>query len=190
VALPLHTGTVESTHFLTQEVTMCKNVWTGTFAAVACAAAIGVAAQTTSPSQTSSSSDKVTVTGCVQRAASMPTGTSGAASSATEKFILSNAMSSDSSKSAGATTGTSGTTASSSTKASATASSYRLDADDSKLTAHVGHKVEVTGTIESDSSTAAASASGSTSGTSASATSSAPKLKVDSVKMIASTCSN
>jgi hypothetical protein len=119
----------------------------------------------------------------------MPTGTSGAASSATEKFILSNAMSSDSSKSAGATTGTSGTTASS-TKASATASSYRLDADDSKLTAHVGHKVEVTGTIESDSSTAAASASGSTSGTSASATSSAPKLKVDSVKMIASTCSN
>jgi len=81
------------------------------------------------------------------------------------------------------------------------ASSYRLDADDSKLSPHVGHKVEVTGTLDKSMSSSTAP-SGSTStgstasgaaGTSASASgssSTSPKLKVDSVRMIASSCSN
>jgi hypothetical protein len=41
----------------------------------------------------------------------------------------------------------------------------------------VGHKVEISGTVESASSAASSSMS-------------SPTLKVDSVKMIASTCSN
>jgi len=164
----------------TEEVTMQQNLWrVGTFGAVACALAIGVAAQTANPSQTPSSSssqtkmdNKVTVTGCVQRAdTAAPTGTSGstAAASSSSKFILENAKSGSSSSSS-----TAGTTGSAS---SATASSYKLDADDAKLTPHVGHKVEISGTIESASSAASSSMS-------------SPTLKVDSVKMIASTCSN
>ena len=167
----------------TEEVTMQQNLWrVGTFGAVACAVAIGVAAQTANPPQTpppSSSQtksmdnkDKVTVTGCVQRAdTAAPTGTSGstAAASSASKFILANAKSESSGSSA--TAGTSGSAS------SATATSYKLDADDAKLTPHVGHKVEISGTVEPASSAASSSMS-------------SPTLKVDSVKMIASTCSN
>ena len=56
-----------------------------------------------------------------------------------------------------------------------TASEYKLDASESKLSAHVGHKVEITGTVEAAKPTASAS--------------DAPNLKVDSVKMIAASCS-
>jgi hypothetical protein len=63
-------------------------------------------------------------------------------------------------------TGTSGASA----DAKAPAASYRLDADDSKLSGHVGHKVEIVGS-------ASASSSGET-----------PRLKVDTVKMIAANC--
>jgi hypothetical protein len=59
--------------------------------------------------------------------------------------------------------------------ASAAASSYRLDADESKLSPHVGHKVEITGSLDQASS---------------SSPSSSPRLKVDNVKMIATSCSN
>jgi hypothetical protein len=86
------------------------------------------------------------------------------------KFLLTNAAVSTS-----GTAGTAGTTPPS----TAVSSEYRLDADDAKLTPHVGHKVEITGTPEQPSSTTqppAASAAN------------APKLKVDNVKMVASTC--
>jgi hypothetical protein len=57
---------------------------------------------------------------------------------------------------------------------------YRLDGDASKLTPHVGHKVEITGTLDKSSSAPSAS----------SASASEPQLKVESVKMIAASCSN
>jgi hypothetical protein len=112
--------------------------------------------------------DSIVVEGCIQRSASAAatsgaTGTAGSASSETG-FILASAMK---------PAGTSGSSAS----AAPIASSYRLDAADSKLSPHVGHKVEVSGTVEP----AGASASGA--GAAAS-----PKLKVDNVKMIAATC--
>jgi hypothetical protein len=59
--------------------------------------------------------------------------------------------------------------------ASSAASTYKLDADDSKLSPHVGHKVEITGSLDQASS---------------SSPSSSPRLKVDSVKMIATSCSD
>ena len=133
------------------------------------AAGIGTAlhAQTAA---TSSSANKVTVTGCVQRAASDgPTGTSGTAGAAKPdtQFILANASAGTS------TAGTSGTAGSS---AATVAPRYQLDDDAaSKITPHVNHKVEVIGTIDEPKASAGSM--------------SAPKLKVDSIRMIASTCS-
>jgi hypothetical protein len=58
------------------------------------------------------------------------------------------------------------------------ASSYRLDAADSKLSPHVGHKVEVSGTLDTSAPPSAAAGSAPA----------APKLKVDNVRMIAASC--
>jgi hypothetical protein len=54
-----------------------------------------------------------------------------------------------------------------------------------KAIAHAGHKVEVTGTIEESSSASSSSAAGAATSTAAM---SSPRLKVDSVKMVSSTC--
>jgi len=67
------------------------------------------------------------------------------------------------------------TKASPASDATATPKTYRLDADDSQLTAHVGHKVEVTGTVDAKPAPGDAA--------------SPAKLKVASVKMIAASCS-
>jgi hypothetical protein len=147
-------------------------IWSALCAATVVSLAVGLEAQQ-SPQQTpqSSSAKTITVSGCIQRATAAPTGTSGT-TSATQpagetKFVLTNA--------AAGTTGTSGTAPS----AAAVASEYRLDADDAKLTPHVGHKVEISGTVERPSA-----------GTQppAASAANAPKLKVDSVKMVSSTC--
>lgn len=171
---------------------MKKQAWTSLIAATACTLAIGVSAQTTpqtSPTQRPSAtgaSDPITVTGCLQResasATAGTTGTSGSTSASASGFVLKITPASPaSSAAAGATTGTSGSTA----------SSYKLDADDAKLTPHVGHKVEITGTVDkSMSSTAPAGSTSAAGGAAASAGSNAPKLKVDSVRMIAASCSN
>jgi len=58
------------------------------------------------------------------------------------------------------------------------ASSYRLDAVDSKLSPHVGHKVEISGTLQPPTAAAASSATA------------APTLKVDNVKMLAASCTD
>jgi hypothetical protein len=144
-----------------------------TCAAFVVATTLAVMAQTPSSSQppsSQSSAKTMTLTGCLQRAQPAPGGTSTAAGSMQPKFVLANI--SPSSSSAAGTSGTSGT-----------ASEYRLDYDEAKLTPHVGHKVEITGTLQPMSSTAPPpAASGSTS------SSNAPTLKVDNVKMIAATC--
>ena len=139
---------------------------------------VSLGAQTT-PS--SSNANKVTVTGCVQRAISeSPTGTSGVAGAAKPdtQFVLANA-------SAGtATAGTSGTTTPA-TSAMPTAPRYRLDdAEQAKIAPHVGHRVEISGTI--DDASHASSPSGTPGATSTAAP--APKLKVDSIKMLSSSC--
>jgi hypothetical protein len=66
------------------------------------------------------------------------------------------------------------------------ATEYRLDASDAKLAPHVGHKVEITGTLDSASASSSASTPPPTA--TASGSSNAPKLKVDDVKMVAATC--
>jgi hypothetical protein len=156
-----------------QEALM-KKVRSGLFAVAATAMAVSLSAQTPPPSSDQSSArsnrdDKVTVTGCLERAkeSAATTGTTGTAgASASSKFVLNNVTSAPS------PSGTAGTAG-----AMTTASSYRLDAEDSKLTPHLGHKIEITGTVAKEASAT---------GTSMSA--SAPKLKVESVKMIADSC--
>ena len=102
--------------------------------------------------------DTITVEGCIQRGTSGATaGTTGTTGSAPSAFMLTSAM-----KPAG------------SKETATVASSYRLDAIDSKLTPHVGHKVEISGTVEQPNAANRATA--------------APTLKVDNVKMIAATC--
>jgi len=90
-------------------------------------------------------------------------------------FMLTNA----SAAGAGAAVATSGTGAGA---AAGNKASYRLDGTESTLTPHVGHKVEITGTMEERPGSAAAGA--------ASGSSNAPTatLKVDSVKMVSTTC--
>jgi len=115
--------------------------------------------QSQTRSATAAKSDTVTVEGCIQKgSASSATGTTGTTGSSANAFMLTSAMKPATSK-----------------DTAPVASSYRLDAADSKLSPHVGHKVEISGTVDQ------ASASGSPS-------SAAPTLKVDNVKMIAATC--
>lgn len=155
---------------------MKATIWSAACGTIALGATVAVLAQDPPSSQTQSTSAKtITVSGCVQRAQQAPTGTSGAAgaapSAAETKFVLTNAAIN--------TTGTTGTAGTTNPSSTAVASEYRLDADDAKLMPHVGHKVEITGTVEQAARTTqppAASAAN------------APKLKADTVKMIASTC--
>src|SRR4029450_8095354 len=116
-----------------EEVSMMSQMWkTGTLVAIALTAAATVAAQqpppaaqqpppTAPPAARADASDKVVVTGCIQRGIQSPVGTTGApgapAAADASKFIL--------------------TKASPASDAAAAPKTYRLDADDSQLTAHV-----------------------------------------------------
>lgn len=185
---------------------MNRNVWMAV--AFVCTASAGAAAQS-GASATSAADKTITVTGCVQNISSSAPGGS------TEKgFLLTNAMMGSASTSsaaatpgstegatrpapsptqagtaAGTPTGTSGAATSSS---AAMGSSYVLSGKDSELKNHVGHKVEVTGTVDAkmSSTTSTSTSTPSSSTTTSSSTMTAnPKLTVTSVKMIASDCS-
>lgn len=102
--------------------------------------------------------DTITVEGCIEKGTAGTTGTTGTTGSSPSAFTL-----------------VSATKPAASRETTPIASSYRLDAADSKLSPHVGHKVEISGTVEQPTA-------------SASAATAAPTLKVDNVKMIAATC--
>lgn len=161
---------------------MNKKIWSAACGAIVAGAMTAVFAQQPPPSSASqspsTSAKTLTVTGCVARAEQSPTGTSGttgAASTTEPKFILTNAAL-GTSTSPGAT----GTSGSASAPATAIASEYRLDATDAKLSEHVGHKVEITGTVEKASASEMKPPS---------SAANSPILKVDNVKMVATSCS-
>jgi hypothetical protein len=114
---------------------------------------------------------KVTFSGCIERQPASAAAVTGAPSM---PFMLTNAAAAG----AGAPVATSGSGAG----AASAKASYRLDGTESTLTPHVGHKVEITGTVEESRPAAAAG------GASASANAPAGTLKVDSVKMVSTTC--
>jgi hypothetical protein len=135
-------------------------------------AAAALAAQTTTatPQQQTSpkTPEKITISGCVERADQMTS--AGASTLGTTvdslSFVLVDVPSGP--------TGTSGVKGNNS---SATDKGYRLDADVAKLNPHVGHKVEISGYVDEPAATngAANSVNG-------------PKVKVETIKMIAETC--
>jgi len=189
---------------------MSKRIWSGTVVAFACAVTVGLGAQAPVPSGPSAqnptspaAADRMTFTGCIEAGAARPVGTTGSAGAtgSDAKFMLTNAMSNK--PAAGSAEGAS--------SSSLAARTFRLDGRESDLTARVGQKVEITGTVDNGHATPSSSAAPSTgtpvaqggssstattpqSGSSASmpapstSTASAPLLKVDSIRMIAATC--
>ena len=167
------------------------------FAIVAAAvAATSLAAQapsgstpsSTTPSASASASattaDRVTVTGCIERADQIASSaTNPTADPDSLQYVLVRAGEAGNSSAAPAPTGTTGT-------AGGGAESrvmYRLSGDQQKLNPHVGHKVEIVGTPSTMASSAAASPA---SGATASMPSGpAPGLTVENVRMLDATCS-
>ena len=155
---------------------MSSRIWSAACGTIVLGVTVGLLAQDAAAPQGSKSTagKTITVTGCIAKAEPGATGTTGAAgATATEKeakFVLNNASVTPSA--------TAGTAGAENAPAAATATEYKLDGDDAKLTPHVGHKVEITGTVDDKGAAAAPTASSANS----------PKLKVDSIKMIASSC--
>ena len=134
-----------------------------------------------------SDSDKLlTVTGCVARAGSTsPTSSAGAAGS-TDGFILTNAQLGSKAKSSPDSPAAT-TPPAASTGPRSTASSYTLKAQGAgvDLSAHLNHKVTVTGTLDS----MASSSAGTPSATDARPAAAMPTLNVTSLTMVSSSCS-
>lgn len=172
-------------------------------AAFLCAAAMSASAQTPTTATTSTSmdksSDKITVTGCLTGGAesSSTTASSSTASSGMSSYVLTTTPMTSSDTTAG-TSGstTAGTTATTGTTDSAKMAhpsmSYMLDGRDAELKAHVGHRIEVMGTVAKgmDHGDAPAATSTTTSGSASDRMSGGHQmLKVSSVRMISANCS-
>jgi hypothetical protein len=132
--------------------------------AVACAAVVGVAGQ---------GETTVTVTGCVQNISSTTP-----AGETTHGFLLSNATLA----AAAADPGTRGRPPSTAT------ASFLLDGRDGDLKGHVGHKVEVSGTVDAPVETSEPRLPAGTAGTGAKSMDQQQQLHVSAVKMVASNC--
>ena len=181
-----------------------------------CAAALSAQAQSPTTAMKSSMADKpsdmITVSGCLQSGQSSDTTASGGMGG----YVLMTTVMSGSSATAGTsgtTAGTAGTTAATGTTATGTTgteagrmaesakmahpgASYMLDGKDSELKNHVGHRIEVTGTVAgtmsgmNHGSTASPSTSTPADGSPQDKTSNAKQtLKVASIKMISADCS-
>jgi hypothetical protein len=116
---------------------------------------------------------QITLTGCVERADQVSGSVTAGTTVDSLSFVLIKATKGPASDSQSA--GTSGTHPNTDKLRM-----YRLDADVSKLNPHVGHKVEVTGTVVTP-----ATASG---GADPSSAANAAKVRVDRVRMLSETC--
>jgi hypothetical protein len=128
------------------------------------AAAIAAQTTATTPQQqtTPKAPERITITGCVERADQMASAATLGTTIDSQSFVLINIPTSEAA-------GTSG--------GKGTEKGYRLDADAAKLNPHVGHKVEISGFVDEPAATNAAAASAN-----------GPKVKVETIKMIAETC--
>jgi hypothetical protein len=146
-------------------------------AAVLCS--VGAAAQapsSTSRAAGSTAGERVTLIGCVERADQLTPSATTAETADSQSFVLMKADAAGATASERpAAVGTSG----------GVGPMYRLVGKTSDLNTHVGQKVEVTGTRDvSEAANAAAQAANATNPTAAHA----PRLRVESVKMLAETC--
>ena len=139
---------------------MDNGLWSSALATFACVTAIGLGAQSpgTSPQ---TGAGRTTVTGCIELTEQSVVGTSGSLGTLTPAapdttFVLTRATLAPNSAAASSTP---------------TSSTYRIDiVDEGKLWLHVGHKVELSGTLGA-----------ATPGT-------YPKFVVQSVKLVAASC--
>ncbi len=189
---------------------MTKSIMTGTCAAIVGLATAMLGAQTATPqqAQTTSSEHRITVTGCLKAAApssadatgaatggttgtagttgttaagTTATGTAGAAATADAKFLLTDAAPSSADATGAAGTTSAATASGSAPTSTSSAKTYRLIANPSALSPHVGKKLELTGTLSDE---AGAEGTSTSSGPEANA----PKLKVESGKVVAASC--
>lgn len=192
---------------------MKRQIFFGTL--LSTALAVGVGAQQTPPSSSSTpgqsdrSGQTVTVTGCLQSGsgasgstASSPTGApagqAGATSSSSGQYILANATMGSGSSATGTTGATpsagAATPSAGASSSASTGKSYKLVGGDSEdLKKYVNSKVEVTGTLDSKSSSSGAGSTGTTGSAGAGASSSSmagsmPSLKVTSVRQVSGSC--
>ena len=149
---------------------MRQTLWSVLIVSILCAVTVALVAQAPG-SSTAKASKQVTLSGCVEKAPSE----AGSAFATPEPgaprttFILTNA-----SRETPVAVGTAGS--------AKPAARYRLDVDEAKITPHVGHKVEVTGTVEEQPDSASSASGALTSGVRG------PRFKVESVKMVAAAC--
>ena len=146
---------------------------------------------TTASTTARAEKDKITVSGCLQggAASSSTTASSSTASASMPSYVLiTRPMAPD--PTAGSAGSTTTTSAADTRSRRMRGTRYMLDGHDSELKNHVGHRIEVTGTIGSQADRGAAATSTTTSG-SASTRMNAPTqtLKVSSVRMISASCS-
>jgi hypothetical protein len=138
------------------------------------------AAQGGAQRNTGAAAERVTLTGCIERADQLTSapGTLGTTVGSLD-FVLIKAEPS------GAANTRSQTPAATGTAGTAVGSMYRLDAEVAKLNPHVGHKVEIVGMREGTSVDAAAAQAANALNPNAA---NAPRLRVESVKMISESC--
>jgi hypothetical protein len=155
---------------------MRRTLQFGTTAVAVCMAVAGLVAQTTSTATTGTSGqttapkagDKITISGCVERADQVAAPASAGTTVDSLSFVLINTPPQQ--------VGTTGS-AGAANKDASMEKGYRLDAEVGKLNPHVGHKVEIAGTVaEPAMATGTASAAN------------GPKVKVDTIKMLSETC--
>jgi hypothetical protein len=140
-------------------------------------ATAGQAAQTTTSTDQKTAArpaNALTLTGCVERADQLAAAATAGTTVDSQQFVLIRAVS--------ATTKAPSPAGTSGAKASPTSLGmmYRLLGDAAKLNPHVGHKVEIVGTLASTASDPV--------GTTTPSAADAAQLKVQSVKMLAETC--
>ena len=132
---------------------MNRNAWSYAIGAIACAATVGLVAQTATPQRSAPSSEsakRFVVIGCISREA-QGSNAANAGGAAGARFTITD------------------------TRAPA-ASVYRLEGDQNQLGIHVGHTLEIAGSV-----TAAGSGAGR-------GNASAPTLKVESLTYISKSC--
>jgi hypothetical protein len=149
------------------------SIVTATALAFTCAAALHAQTPTSQESKRSTPAT-VKLTGCVERADEVAGNGTAAATVDSMSFVLIRAEAPDAAKTPKGTSGTN------TPEPVSTHNTYRLSADVKSLNPHVGHKVEITGSVIAPAMSANAADS--------SPAAHAPTLKVDNLKMISPTC--
>jgi hypothetical protein len=128
---------------------MNRNAWSCAIGAIACAATVGLVAQTQRSAPSSESAKRFVVIGCISPESQGSTAANGSGA-AGARFIITD------------------------TRAPA-ASVYRLDGDQNQLGIHVGHTLEIAGSVTAGSGAGRGNAS-------------APVVKVESLTYISKSC--